>query len=151
MGDIATAVKTKVLMRDNYVCWLCGKQIYDRPTVDHVIPLSRGGGNRQSNLRAAHKHCNHRRGNADIVFDRAYRASEIMPHIKTYPSKWVRGRLREAMLALDEMQSHFEALGHDCALRESCGCESVPKENYDGRRNIFSAPHPDNPVDKPEH
>ena len=42
-------------------CWLCGNRGAD--TVDHIIPLSRGGaGNDPANLRPAHKSCNSRRG-----------------------------------------------------------------------------------------
>jgi 5-methylcytosine-specific restriction endonuclease McrA len=54
------------------VCWICGHLI-DKTlpatdpmsfTVDHVIPLSRGGPARDlALLRAAHRRCNSRRGN----------------------------------------------------------------------------------------
>ncbi len=52
-------------------CWLCGRDIdyelgYTDPwsfTVDHVIPLSKGGDPLDwGNLRAAHYRCNQRKG-----------------------------------------------------------------------------------------
>lgn len=57
--------------RDGWDCWLCGGEV-DRdappgspwtPTVDHVVPKSRGGKTEPSNLRLAHRRCNSARGN----------------------------------------------------------------------------------------
>ncbi len=60
--------------RDGWTCHLCGDSI-DRErhyqgwinpegaSVDHVVPLSRGGSNDPANLKAAHWSCNVRRGN----------------------------------------------------------------------------------------
>jgi len=60
--------------RDGWSCHLCGESI-DRErhyqgwinpegaSVDHVVPLSRGGSNDPANLKAAHWSCNVRRGN----------------------------------------------------------------------------------------
>ncbi|WP_144121135.1 HNH endonuclease [Catellatospora sichuanensis] len=50
-----------LLLRTNTLCWLCNR--YGSDTADHIIPLSRGGSNKLSNLRPAHKSCNSRRGN----------------------------------------------------------------------------------------
>lgn len=55
-----------VFERDHWVCWICGKKINRRrkgreslaPSIDHVIPLSRGGDDTLSNVRAAHFGCN---------------------------------------------------------------------------------------------
>jgi len=40
----------------NRICWLCGKEITDVGdyTIDHVVPLNRGGDNGANNLRPAH-------------------------------------------------------------------------------------------------
>lgn len=57
---------TDVFERDGWVCWLCGDPI-DRAAVsphplsaslDHVVPLSRGGHHVMSNVAAAHLRCN---------------------------------------------------------------------------------------------
>ncbi len=57
--------------RDGWTCWLCGHRVDpfapsgspSSPTVDHVVPRSRGGSNDDTNLRLAHRRCNGRRGN----------------------------------------------------------------------------------------
>ena len=61
----------RIAERDGWWCWLCGGGIDPTarpdssmgPTVDHLVPRSRGGGNEPSNLRLAHKRCNVQRGN----------------------------------------------------------------------------------------
>ena len=45
-----------ILLRDGGTCWVCGKGGAD--SVDHVLPRARGGGEDESNLRAAHMICN---------------------------------------------------------------------------------------------
>lgn len=58
-----------VFERDNWTCWLCRLPV-DRtqqhpeplaPTVDHVIPISRGGPHTMGNVRCAHSRCNLRK------------------------------------------------------------------------------------------
>jgi 5-methylcytosine-specific restriction endonuclease McrA len=54
----------------NYTCWICGQLIdlsldYNHKsalTLDHVIPLARGGTDDLDNLRPAHRACNSKRG-----------------------------------------------------------------------------------------
>ncbi len=42
-----------------HVCYLCGKEIPDSElTIDHILPVSRGGKNNVDNLRLAHRMCN---------------------------------------------------------------------------------------------
>lgn len=62
-----------VLTRDNYTCIYCGAKVGDVVrdvtltrhdlTVDHILPLSRGGKNTWSNTACACFACNHRKGN----------------------------------------------------------------------------------------
>ncbi len=68
--------RLRIARRDGDRCWICQHQLrldYDpsRPvgptriaTIDHYVPLSRGGSNALSNLRLACGPCNWRRGNA---------------------------------------------------------------------------------------
>lgn len=53
-------LRRAVLHRDRGVCWLCHKP--GATTVDHVIPRAHGGPDTLANLRAAHTHCNYKRG-----------------------------------------------------------------------------------------
>lgn len=63
--------------RDFDICWICGEKTnpYDYkiingtiivgetyPSIDHVLPLARGGMHQWENVRLAHKGCNQRRG-----------------------------------------------------------------------------------------
>lgn len=58
--------RNAALVRANVVsCWICGLPFTDPndPAVaDHVVPRIRGGSDDLSNLRAAHRTCNGRRG-----------------------------------------------------------------------------------------
>lgn len=61
----------EILERDRWRCGICGQRIgktfkYPHPrsaSVDHVIPLTEGGGDTAANKRAAHLGCNQRRMN----------------------------------------------------------------------------------------
>jgi 5-methylcytosine-specific restriction endonuclease McrA len=48
-----------------FLCAICGQPEYadDRFEADHIVPVSRGGSDHPSNLRAAHRSCNLERGN----------------------------------------------------------------------------------------
>lgn len=48
------------------ICVICKKLLknIDEATVDHKIPLSRGGSNRMDNVQLACAECNHAKGNA---------------------------------------------------------------------------------------
>jgi 5-methylcytosine-specific restriction endonuclease McrA len=62
--------RRRILNRDGWICYLCSRPIphelrWPHPlsgTVDHVIPASAGGSDRDDNLRAAHWHCNEAKG-----------------------------------------------------------------------------------------
>lgn len=65
---IGIAGRTKIWRRDNELCWLCGRHVpFFEMTLDHVVPKSKGGSHRPSNLRTAHLACNHDRGNRDVT------------------------------------------------------------------------------------
>ena len=58
--------RNQIAKRDGYRCGLCGKKVDMRlrypkagaPSIDHVIPLSLGGGNDLANLQLTHLGCN---------------------------------------------------------------------------------------------
>lgn len=68
----------KVLFkRDNYICHLCKAEVSmaaslnevdsSAPSIDHIVPKSKGGSNAPSNLATACISCNKRRGNTDLI------------------------------------------------------------------------------------
>jgi 5-methylcytosine-specific restriction endonuclease McrA len=60
----------RLLPAQGGLCPLCGGPVDLtrvgpwRPTLDHIVPLSKGGDNAMSNLQVAHWVCNNRRGDA---------------------------------------------------------------------------------------
>lgn len=70
----------KLYARDNGVCWLCGRKCdlsdyvvvnktivcgNDYPSIDHVIPLSKGGTHAWRNIKLAHRICNSIKGSRE--------------------------------------------------------------------------------------
>jgi 5-methylcytosine-specific restriction endonuclease McrA len=63
----------KVYVRDAWICGICGELI-DKdarfplpmsPSVDHIVPLTKGGAHLYANVQAAHLRCNIAKGNGD--------------------------------------------------------------------------------------
>ena len=56
--------KQNVYLRDLGICQYCGKNCSNKElTIDHVIPVSKQGPENWSNIVAACRHCNQRKGN----------------------------------------------------------------------------------------
>lgn len=63
-----------IFSRDKWLCHLCGKRVDSRlngndpmgPTVDHVLPLSKGGEHSNANVALAHRLCNVRKGDRAV-------------------------------------------------------------------------------------
>lgn len=61
----------KVYERDGYKCRICGGRIdmkanapdHNSKSIDHIIPMSLGGGHSWTNVQAAHLGCNRKKGN----------------------------------------------------------------------------------------
>jgi 5-methylcytosine-specific restriction endonuclease McrA len=61
----------EIISRDGMVCYLCGKELGDDAlSLDHVIPLRRGGTHTPENLRIACRSCNSRKGS--LLLDEFY-------------------------------------------------------------------------------
>ncbi len=65
-ADQTRAAREAIVKRDGPNCWICGLPFafQEKPTLDHVIPKSKGGSHRIANLKLAHYSCNTKRGNA---------------------------------------------------------------------------------------
>ena len=67
---VPDSVTSAILERDMWICSICGVAIArDRkkphsmsPSIDHVLPVARGGTNDEANLAAAHLSCNSSKG-----------------------------------------------------------------------------------------
>lgn len=58
-------ITKKLIVEKGRICALCGKPIQrdDEVSIDHIIPVSKGGATVESNLQLAHKSCNLEKGN----------------------------------------------------------------------------------------
>lgn len=62
--NIPPLTNRELFLRDAHLCMFCGGQFKESSlTRDHVIPLSRGGTDRWSNVVTACRHCNTFKGN----------------------------------------------------------------------------------------
>lgn len=67
---VAPVSRAAVFARDNYTCHLCGGKVDaaaraphpKSPTIDHILPLARGGTHEPANVATAHFLCNARKG-----------------------------------------------------------------------------------------
>jgi len=63
----SACTKNNVIFRDLCVCQYCGiKLSHSETTIDHVIPVSKGGTLTWENAVTACKECNNRKGNKDL-------------------------------------------------------------------------------------
>ena len=54
----------EVFRRDGWICQLCGKPVNrGEQSIDHIRPLSLGGGHTKDNVQLAHRVCNSSKGN----------------------------------------------------------------------------------------
>ena len=59
--------RSNVFSRDNYVCQYCEKKFPKNDlTLDHVIPISKGGDTSWENVTTSCKGCNNKKGNSDL-------------------------------------------------------------------------------------
>ena len=79
-GEMDAITLDELMERDNRRCHICGGKVSERrkfgkhgtprggmstyPTVDHIIPVSRGGSHTWENVKLAHWSCNSKRGAA---------------------------------------------------------------------------------------
>jgi len=73
MSIVSISMRQRILRRDHYRCYYCRVWLYPSqqgavaPTIDHVVPRSRGGGNDPDNLVAACFSCNQKKGDSLLL------------------------------------------------------------------------------------
>jgi len=64
---MATKRRTQVITKlweKSKTCYYCNKEVLRKErSLEHIVPLSRGGTNKQSNLAITHHECNAKKGN----------------------------------------------------------------------------------------
>lgn len=68
-------MRAKLVARDGDECWFCGKAMGADVTIEHLVPKSKGGGNRLDNYALAHAACNHLAADKPLVAKIELRAS----------------------------------------------------------------------------
>ena len=71
---VSDSFRTAIYRRDGFICWLCGEATEPDvdpsdgryPSLDHVVPRSRGGADSAENLRCAHRLCNSIKGAREV-------------------------------------------------------------------------------------
>ena len=64
--------KRQLYERDGGRCHLCGKRVaFEVMTLDHMVPMVRGGGYTWANLKVAHRSCNCSKGDTVVVHQMA--------------------------------------------------------------------------------
>lgn len=62
-----TQRRKQIYERDKGICHLCKKHVeFEDSTLDHVVPRSLNGSNKDNNLKIAHDRCNNERGNLPL-------------------------------------------------------------------------------------
>ena len=59
--------REKLIERDGYGCWFCGKLMGDDCTIEHLVPKSQGGRNSLANYALAHRKCNNDAADMPLV------------------------------------------------------------------------------------
>lgn len=65
----------EIALRDDFNCGLCGKSVPMAvkvpeplaPTIDHIVPISKGGDDTRANVQLAHFVCNSRKGPRELT------------------------------------------------------------------------------------
>ena len=71
--NISGNVRQDVFMRDKYTCQICGATVKDgaKLEIDHIIPVSKGGSNKEDNLQTLCRRCNReKRNRTDLLHDK---------------------------------------------------------------------------------
>lgn len=110
-----TKYKDALYKRDNYICHLCGEDLSNYislvmqqgdgklPSLDHIIPQSKGGNDMPYNLKTACLTCNKRRGNKSLPDNYGSDTEPLNDEVKLSKEK-----LREVKLSKENTYGEFK-------------------------------------------
>ena len=107
-----TFQKYTMFCRDNFSCCYCGKQFTSRGslTVDHVVPISKGGTSHYSNCVSACKECNAKKSNR--LLSEAGLRLRVKPGVPTV--KQVQSALAQRYMKVwNELLEEVDLMGRD--------------------------------------
>ncbi len=66
--------KSEIIKRDGLICYLCDKLLtFETATIEHLIPLSRGGNHKPEAVKIACLDCNRKKHNKTLTEYKKYR------------------------------------------------------------------------------
>ena len=107
MNWITQVKRLAIYLRDGLACAYCGSSVEDgaQLSLDHIVPHSHGGSNKEDNLVTCCKKCNSSRGNRPMpefaaavaeYLDHGVKAPQIIRHIHTCLNRPLRQYRAEA-------------------------------------------------------
>jgi 5-methylcytosine-specific restriction endonuclease McrA len=83
--------KRNILARDEYTCQYCGAGCRHNPTLDHILPKSRGGSFSWQNTVASCKRCNQKKGDkTPTECGMTLRKKPVQPTISEFTNQQVK-------------------------------------------------------------
>lgn len=80
--QFSRSVRERVFSKYGGICQICGKPVCAwQISIDHIIPLSKGGTNDEGNLQLTHEFCNKAKG--------AYTMNECVDYTSDITSRWL--------------------------------------------------------------
>jgi hypothetical protein len=117
---IGKSARFEVFDRDKFTCQYCGRCPPEvQLVIDHIIPVSKGGGNEPENLRTSCAACNAGKSNKPIGAtannqDSKRRAQEALEAVDTAKA------FAKASKARDDLRARVGAFACSCLNTESC-------------------------------
>lgn len=123
-------IREQILEDDGNYCAYCGRKLsHSNLTMDHIIPLSKGGRSRKSNLVLCCKPCNQKKGNMDLA--------TFLPHI-TNPNPPERlAKKVEFIKQMNRKAEHRETWGDVLEIAKQLHKKGIPGEAQKNRFSLF--------------
>ena len=91
LGSLFRFSRNNIYLRDRFSCQYCGMELHsNKLTLDHIIPVAKGGRKTWENIVAACLSCNQRKGKLSLedAGMRLLRAPCVPQYLPLLPKKW---------------------------------------------------------------